>query len=223
MNPHNIFNSPTFLIFGSSGSIGSECLTTLQKIGIVVRGSRDISVLKNQLNEIQEIDSVIWAHGLNMSDSIENFQLQNYENVLNANVTFILNSLRVLFEGNKLKSGSQLVIVSSVWSHISRPNKLTYGISKAAIGGLVRSLATDLGPQGIHVNAVAPGPIDTPMTRKNLNERELDRVISETPLGRLVSISEVTSLICRFAKGDFKGVTGQEILIDGGWSVSKLV
>jgi NAD(P)-dependent dehydrogenase (short-subunit alcohol dehydrogenase family) len=215
--------SPTFLIFGSSGSIGSECVTTLQNTGRVLRGSRDISELKNQLNDIHEIDSVVWAQGLNLSDSVENFQLQNYENVIDANVTFILNSLRVLVEGNKLKHGSQLVIVSSVWGQISRPNKLTYGISKAAIGGLVRSLAADLGPLGIQINAVAPGPIDTPMTRKNLNARDLDRVISETPLKRLVSISEVTSLICKFANGNFKGVTGQEIVIDGGWSVSKLV
>jgi len=218
-----IMSSPTFLIFGSSGSIGSECVTILQKTGKVLSGSRDISELKNQLNEIQEIDSVVWAQGLNLSDSVENFQLQNYENVIDANVTFILNSLGVLVEGNKLKNGSQLVIVSSIWGQISRPNKLTYGISKAAIGGLVRSLAADLGPLGIYINAVAPGPIDTPMTRKNLNARDLDRVISETPLKRLVSISEVTSLICRFANGNFKGVTGQEIVIDGGWSVSKLV
>lgn len=221
-NPY-MNSSPTFLIFGSSGSIGSECVSTLQKIGRVLPGSRDISELKNHLSEIQEIDSVVWAQGLNLSDSIENFQPQDYENVIDANVTFVLNSLRVLVEGNKLKHGSQLVIVSSIWGQISRPNKLTYGISKAAIGGLVRSLAADLGPQGIQVNAVAPGPIDTPMTRRNLNAAELDRVISETPLKRLMSLSEVTSLICRFANGNFKGVTGQEIVIDGGWSVSKLV
>jgi len=61
------------------------------------------------------------------------------------------------------------------------------------------------------------------MTRRNLNAGELDRVISETPLKRLVSLNEVTLLICSFAIGNFKGVTGQEIVIDGGWSVSKLV
>jgi len=143
-----MISSLKFLIFGSSGSIGSECVTTLQKNGRVLSGSRDISELKNQLSEIQEIDAVVWAQGLNLSDSVENFQVKDYENVIDANVTFILNSLRAVVEGNKLKHGSQLVIVSSIWGQISRPNKLTYGISKAAIGGLVRSLAADLGPKG---------------------------------------------------------------------------
>jgi hypothetical protein len=103
------------------------------------------------------------------------------------------------------------------------PGKLSYAVSKAALGGLVRSLATDLGPRGIQINAVSPGPIDTPMTLKNLNPKELERVISESPIKRLVTLAEVTSVICDLARGKFSGVTGQEIMVDGGWSVSKLV
>ena len=61
------------------------------------------------------------------------------------------------------------------------------------------------------------------MTIKNLMPEELERVISESPIKRLVTLAEVTSIICELATGKLSGVTGQEIIIDGGWSVSKLV
>jgi NAD(P)-dependent dehydrogenase (short-subunit alcohol dehydrogenase family) len=210
-------------VFGASGSIGSACSKNLQSRGTVIHGSRDLMEFEGQVDSISKLDGVIWAQGLNAVDSFGNFEADAYENVMDANVTFILRSLKVLMDRGKIQQDSQLVVISSVWSQISRPNKLSYGISKAALGGLVRALATDLGPLGIQINAVSPGPIDTPMTTRNLKPEDLERVISESPLKRLVTLDEVTSLICELAAGNLSGITGQEIVIDGGWSVSKLV
>jgi NAD(P)-dependent dehydrogenase (short-subunit alcohol dehydrogenase family) len=89
--------------------------------------------------------------------------------------------------------------------------------------GVIRSLAIDLGESGIQVNAVAPGPIDTPMTRDNLSTQDLNRLISETPIKRLVTLDEVVNTLCAFVIGQMSGISGQEIIIDGGWGVSKLV
>lgn len=215
--------SRTYLIFGSNGTIGSSCAEFLMRHARVVCAKRDFTSLRDQINQIQNVDGVIWAQGVNTSDSVVNFELDMYENHINANVSYILNSLTLLLNAGILKKDSQLVVLSSVWGQLSRPSKLSYGISKAALGGLVRSLATDLGPLGIQINAVSPGPIDTPMTIKNLMPEELERVISESPIKRLVTLAEVTSIICELATGKLSGVTGQEIIIDGGWSVSKLV
>ena len=215
--------SRTYLIFGSNGTIGSSCAEFLMRHARVVCAKRDFTGLRDQIDQIQNVDGVIWAQGLNTSDSVVNFELDMYENLINANVSYILNSLKLLLDAGILKKDSQLVVLSSVWGQLSRPSKLSYGISKAALGGLVRSLATDLGPLGIQINAVSPGPIDTPMTIKNLMPEELERVISESPIKRLVTLAEVTSIICELAAGKLSGVTGQEIIIDGGWSVSKLV
>lgn len=215
--------SPTYLIFGSNGSIGSSCAEFLRHHAQVICANRDFMGLQDQIDQLKNVDGVIWAQGINTADSGMNFELDMYENLINVNVSYILNSLSLLLDAGILKKDSQLVVLSSVWSQFSRPNKLSYGISKAALGGLVRSLATDLGPLGIQINAVSPGPIDTPMTIKNLMPGELERVISESPIKRLVTLAEVTSIICELARGKLSGVTGQEIIIDGGWSVSKLV
>ena len=211
------------MIFGASGSIGAACTEKLQLSGNITSGVRELGELDRQINSFSKFDGVIWAQGINATDSAVVFRIDSFEEVMHANVTFILSSLKSLLDAGKIQTNSQLVVVSSIWSQLSRPNKLSYGISKAAVGGLVRSLAADLGPLGIQINAVSPGPIDTPMTIANLKPDELERVVSESPLKRLVNLNEVASLVCELATGKLSGVTGQEIIIDCGWSVTKLV
>jgi 3-oxoacyl-[acyl-carrier protein] reductase len=212
-----------YLVFGSNGSIGSRCVEQLQEFGNVICGSRDATKFDSELDHVASISGVVWAQGVNSSDSIEEFNPVDFNKVIDANVTFILSTTRKLLESKKLTKDAQLVIVSSMWSQLSRPNKLAYSISKTALLGVIRSLAIDLGEKGIQVNAIAPGPIDSPMTRENLSSQELDRLISETPLKRLVTLDEVVGTLCTFVTGQMSGVSGQEIVIDGGWSVSKLV
>ena len=213
----------TFLVFGSNGSIGSRCAEKLQNFGVVINVSRDPLKFDAELEQVSSISGVIWAQGVNSSDSIEGFNELDFNKVIEANVTFVLNTTRKLLESKKLTKNAQLVIVSSMWSQFSRPNKLAYSISKTALLGAIRSLAIDLGQRGIQVNAIAPGPIDTPMTRENLSSQELDRLISETPIKRLVTLDEVANALCVFVTGQMSGISGQEIVIDGGWGVSKLV
>jgi 3-oxoacyl-[acyl-carrier protein] reductase len=214
---------PNFLVFGASGAIGSACIESLSSVGPVIVGNRDLAEIEEKITSVPFFAGVIWAQGLNHADSYSDFDLHDFERVLSANVAFILNTLKILHQGQKIKPHTQLVVLSSIWGEIARPNKLSYGISKAAVGGLIRSLAVDLGPTGVEINSVSPGPIDTPMTIANLKPAELQRVISETPIKRLVSLDEVAALVCGLATGKFRGVTGQDIIIDGGWSVAKLV
>jgi len=215
--------SSNYLVFGSTGAIGSACAQKLKLDGKVIHGSKNLLELQDQINQISRFDGVIWAQGVNATDNIDIFETSVYENVIDANITFVINSLRLLKDMGKLKGNVQLVVLSSIWGHLSRPNKLSYGISKAAISGLVRSLAVDLGPIGFQINAVSPGPIDSPMTVKNLKPEEIRRIISETPIKRLVTLEEVSSIVCGLATGKFCGLTGQDIVVDGGWSDSKLV
>jgi len=213
----------TYLVFGSNGSIGSRCAEQLQNFGVVLKGSRDPLKFDSELEQASSISGVIWAQGMNSTDSIAGFNAADFDKVIEANVTFILSTTKKLLESQKLSNDAQLVIVSSMWSQLSRPNKLAYSISKTALLGVIRSLAIDLGEKGIQVNAIAPGPIDTPMTRENLSSQELDRLVSETPLKRLVTLDEVTNALCVIVTGQMSGISGQEIVIDGGWGVSKLV
>jgi 3-oxoacyl-[acyl-carrier protein] reductase len=212
-----------FLVLGATGTIGLACAEKLKVRGTVVMGSKDLSELAEQINSVPNFSGVVWAQGMNIADSAFNFDSDKYQCLMEANVVFIMSSLSLLLKAGSLGHASQLVVLSSIWSQASRPNKLSYGVSKAAVGGLIRSLAVDLGPMGIHINSVSPGPINSPMTSSLLNLEELERVVSESPLKRLVTLDEVASTVCELVTGKLSGVTGQEIVIDGGWSVSKLV
>ena len=77
-------------MFGASGSIGSACSKNLQSRGTVIHGSRDLMEFEGQVDSISKLDGVIWAQGLNAADSFGNFEADAYENVMDANVTFIL-------------------------------------------------------------------------------------------------------------------------------------
>ncbi len=209
------------LVFGASGAIGKRCVEMLNGDNVVVSASRDLREFKSQIQEVEKFSGVIWAQGRNASDSVieDNGEL---EEVLQANLLFIIDSLKIILSENKLETGSQLVIVGSVWSSLARPKKMSYIVSKSAISGLTKSLAVDLGVLGIQVNTVSPGPLESKMTRANLSATEIARIESETPIKRLVELEEACRIITGIALGQMSGMSGQEIVIDGGWGIAKL-
>jgi NAD(P)-dependent dehydrogenase (short-subunit alcohol dehydrogenase family) len=222
-----------FVVFGSSGYLGNNILQTLQSIdsnsfGISRNISDSNSKVLNSAKDIENwkinpksIDGIVWAQGSNLNDSINNFREENIFNLFEANVLYILKTLDILLKNDLIKSRAKIVILSSVWQNISRPNKLSYSISKSSIDGLVKSLAIDLRHLLIQVNAILPGVVDSPMTRSNLNESEINKIIDETPMGSLIN-SQMVSEVCKWLLSkNSDGINGQSITLDGAWSLAK--
>ena len=101
--------------------------------------------------------------------------------------------------------------ITSVHEHIPRPNLAVYASAKAALGMLTRSLALELGPFNVRVNAVAPGVIATPR-----NEEDAKQLNSEVPLGRPGKPEEVAALVAWLCSDEAAYVTGSSYVIDGG-------
>lgn len=162
------------------------------------------------LEFLPKLDAVIWAHGVNVNDSMG--ELKGLECLFDANVAYVARSLDWLVKNDKLNDGCRLCVLSSIWQEIARTDKLSYTVSKAALGGLVRGVAADLGPKNIYMNAVLPGPIDNAMTRANLTNEQIKKLIA------LVSPDDVwdaVDLLC-FKKSC---INGQSLVLDHGFSV----
>lgn len=116
-----------------------------------------------------------------------------------------------------MPSGGSIINVSSLGGLIGVPAYGAYVASKFAVIGLTKTAAIELGPQGIRVNCICPGTIDTPMNQRGGADAELEVVKVATPLGRIGKPEEVAALIHFLAASDGGYVTGEAIGIDGGW------
>lgn len=167
--------------------------------------------------------ALVWAQGMNLNDSIHDFNAADHEKMYRANVIYIMQSLHALLDAKLLANSARLCIISSIWQNISRQNKLSYTVSKAALQGLVNSLTIDLGQSGHMVNAVLPGALDTPMTRANLSAAQIQQLEGLTPLKRLSTLDDVCNLTGYLCSSSNTGITGQFIAADGGFSYARIL
>jgi 3-oxoacyl-[acyl-carrier protein] reductase len=115
-----------------------------------------------------------------------------------------------------LRQGSGCIVnISSVHGVRGHSGVAVYSATKAALDGLTRSLARELGPRKIRVNSVAPGYFDSEMT-KALPEEQKQRITRRTPLGRLARIHEIANAVYFLASDEASFITGQTLVVDGG-------
>lgn len=123
-----------------------------------------------------------------------------------------------------LKSGASIIATTSVVNQMAMPGASAYGATKAALHQLIRVAAAELAPKGIRVNAVSPGPIDTPIFSKTgMGEAEMGEMAagiqSQIALGRFGKAEEVANVATFLASGESSFVTGQEYAVDGGMTL----
>jgi len=116
--------------------------------------------------------------------------------------------------------GGKIINISSQRAHTADGKHTIYDVTKAGLEAMTRSFAVAFAKDNINVNAVAPGYVLTPMTAHNLERKGWrEWICSRIPKGRLIEMQEVADAVLFFASDKCSGVTGQTLLVDGGWVI----
>ena len=140
---------------------------------------------------------------------------QDFAEVLDANLTGAFRVSKRATQTMLRARKGRIILVSSVVGLLGQAGQANYAASKAGLVGFARSLARELGSRSITVNVVAPGPVDTDMTR-SLGEEKLQAFAALVPLGRIATTDEVAGVITFLASSDAAYITGAVIPVDGG-------
>ncbi len=139
----------------------------------------------------------------------------DWDAVIDADLKSVFRLSRAVLRGMMRARAGRIVNITSVVGSSGNPGQVNYAAAKAGIGGLTRSLAREIGSRGITVNCVAPGLIDTDMTRA-LPEAQRTALLAQIPLGRLGTPEEVAAAVLFLASGAGGYITGTTLHVNGG-------
>jgi NAD(P)-dependent dehydrogenase (short-subunit alcohol dehydrogenase family) len=163
-----------------------------------------------------DLDILVNGAGIGSTTTAPETALDVWENVLAVNARGTFLCCKHAIPGMAARGGGAIVNIASVAGLVGLRNRAAYCASKGAVIALTRALAVDHVSEGIRVNAVAPGTVDSPWVRRLVEEvgESLDGLRARQPMGRLGAPDEIADAIVYLAGAEF--VTGSVLVIDGG-------
>ena len=170
------------------------------------------------------IDALVNIAGIYQVAELENITDEDWARMFAIHVNGTFHTCRAALPGMMAARAGAIVNMSSLHAVRGQANAAHYAAAKGAIIGLTKSIAREKGPLGIRANAVAPGPIDTPLWRGAVPPDEIDAVMAKRseiiPIGRLGEPAEVAQTIVYLLGPAASYITGQVVTIDGGESMA---
>jgi 3-oxoacyl-[acyl-carrier protein] reductase len=213
------------LITGSSKGIGKSIKIELERKGFnCICPTSDeldlssVSSINNYLNNLNyEIHGLVNNAGINLIKSINEIDDDSIEKMININLIAPLKLIQKVSNYMKSIQSGKIVNISSIWGIQSKEFRTLYSMTKFGINGITKSLARELGEYNILVNSIAPGYVNTEMTKKNVPKSEQFKTKEMIPLKRFAEPSEIAKTVAFLISDDNSYITGQTIIIDGGF------
>jgi NAD(P)-dependent dehydrogenase (short-subunit alcohol dehydrogenase family) len=168
--------------------------------------------------QAETIDILVNNAGINKVTTFADIAEEDFLRIQQVNVTAPFLVTRAVVPGMRARRWGRVVSIGSIWGIKSRAGRAAYSASKFAIDGLMAALAAEAAADGVLVNTVAPGFIDTELTRGILGPEGIAEVLKRVPAGRLGQPDEIAALVAWLVSPDNRYVNGQIIAIDGGFT-----
>ncbi|MCI0702043.1 MAG: SDR family oxidoreductase [Planctomycetia bacterium] len=169
------------------------------------------------LEKMGRVDILVNNAGMNAPQAIDGITDETWDRVLEVNLSSVMALTRALTPQMKERRWGRVVHISSVMAQVSKEKRNVYSATKAALIGMARASALDLGPFGVTVNCIAPGPFLTDMPMSVLSDAEKQAFAERTALGRWAQPSELVGPVLMLCSDAGSYVTGQVLFVDGGY------
>ena len=232
-----MFKDKNLLVTGGTGSIGSSICNHFNN-----NGCKDIYSTTTNLNKVREdqayikfkeinlnnieninleelfdfdIDFLVLNAGLNKDNIFLRMSSEDWNSVINVNLNSSFHLLKYCVKKMVKKKFGRIVFISSVVAYTGNPGQANYTASKAAISGLVKSLALELSSRNITVNSIAPGFISSNMTDK-LNDDQKNAILERIPMKKLGNSDDIAKAVGFLCSENANYITGQTLHVNGG-------
>jgi NAD(P)-dependent dehydrogenase (short-subunit alcohol dehydrogenase family) len=234
------FSGKRAFVTGASRGIGRAVAQALNAEGSWVIGTRtssadagdefcqewvqadfsDVSQIHACAARVREsqIDILINNVGINKIAPFADVDANDFLMIQQVNVFAPFLLCQAAIPAMKARNWGRIVNVSSIWGKVSKQHRAAYSASKFAIDGMTVALAAEHSSDGIIANSIAPGIIDTELTRRILGESGTTALIAGIPIGRLGRVEEIARLVLWLASDENTYLAGQNISIDGAFS-----
>ena len=176
----------------------------------------DGEAVNRAFREIGDVDILICNAGICYYGLMQSMEEAQWDRIFDVNVKGIFHCVNAAMPFFLAKQRGSIVTVSSMWGRVGASCEVAYSASKAAVIGLTKALAKELGPSGIRVNCVAPGVILTDMCA-SVEPDVLEELAEEAPLGRNGTPEDVARAMEYLASAEF--ITGHVLNVDGGFAI----
>lgn len=214
------------LITGASRGIGKEIRDLLietdqYKVITPSRKDLDLSNVENITDFFEEnkleIDILINNAGINILNKIEDIKQNTIEEMLDVNLVASLKLIQCAVPYMKSQEWGKIINVSSIWGISSKEQRTLYSATKFALNGITKALSKELGEYNILVNSICPGYVNTELTNQNIPIAEQEKIKANIPLRRFAEPVEIANLVKFLISDENSYITGQAIIIDGGF------
>ncbi len=238
-----MLKNKTILITGSSRGIGAAIARLAKKNGanVVLHGKSESEELKKlaeelsskyvlfdvsdeasvqkEIKKLGDIDILINNAGINPSKTFLQLENKDWQEIFNVNVFGVVNCSRAVIGGMMERKSGKIINLASIKAYNTTSGKPAYAASKAAVMRITSSMAEEFAPYNIQINAVAPGFVNTDMLKTTMSP-QIKAQIEKIPLKRPAEPEEIAEAILFFASEKANYITGQTLLVDGGYNIA---